>query len=116
MGIFSFTPLDRTITFQRPIADTSFDGPGSGTWEDVATVRANVKDMTVARAERMAEVVSIASRPATVLIRYRDGITADMRILYGDRVMQIVAPPAELGRREALQIMTQDYSSSGNAA
>jgi len=116
MGIFSVTPLDRTITIQRPVADTSFDGSGSGTWEDVATVRANVKDMTIARAERMAEVVNIASRPATILIRHRDGITADMRIIYGDRVMQIISGPAEIGRREALQMTAQDYSSSGNAA
>ena len=116
MGIFSYTPLDRTITFQRPVADTSFDGAGSGTWEHVATVRANVKDMRSARAERMAEVVNVASHPSMILIRYRADITSDMRILYGDRTMQIMAPPVELGRREALELMAQDYSTAGNAA
>ena len=116
MNLFSYTPLDRTITFQRPVADTSFDGAGSGTWVDVATVRANVKDARMAKAERMAEVVNIAARPATIIIRYRDDITPDMRVIYGNRTMQIVGSIVELGRREGLEITGQDYSTAGNAA
>ena len=116
MNLFSYTPLDRTITFQRPVADTNFDGAGSGTWEDVATVRANVQDVLPSRGEKMAEVVNIANRPARIRMRFMPGITADMRIIYGDRTMQIVSGPAELGRHEGLELMAQNYSTSGNAA
>lgn len=108
--------LDRTIIFQRPIADTSFDGGGSGTWEDVAAVRASVLDVLPSRAEAIVQVVDIASRPARIRTRYRSDITPDMRILFGARVMQIVSGPAEIGRREGLELMATDYSTAGNAA
>lgn len=116
MNPFSYTPLDRTITIRKPVASTDFDGAGLGTWVDVATVKANVQDLRMARAERMAEVVNIASRPARILIRYRDDITPDMQIVYGNRTMQIVGSIVELGRREGLELTAQDYSTSGNAA
>jgi SPP1 family predicted phage head-tail adaptor len=108
--------LDRRITFQREVPSTDFDGAGSSSWETVATVSANVQDVLPSRGERMAEVVNIASRPARVRIRYRSDITADMRILYDARVMQIVSGPAELGRREGIELLATDYSTSGNAA
>jgi len=37
-----------------------------------------------------------------------------MRFVMGYRVMQIVAGPAELGRREGLEFMVEDYTSAGN--
>jgi SPP1 family predicted phage head-tail adaptor len=116
MGIFSYTPLDREITFVRALPSSDFDGAGSETTENVATVRANIEDVLPSRGEQMAQVVNIASRPARIRIRYRDDITANMRVIYGARTMEIVAGPAEIGRREGLELMVVEYSTRGNAA
>lgn len=108
--------LDRRIRIERPITDESFDGAGSGTWEHVITVWANVQDALPSRAERLGEGINIASRPARVRMRFREGITPAMRFVMGDRIMQIVSGPAELGRRDGLEFMVEDYSSAGNPA
>lgn len=108
--------LDRRLTIERPIADTSFAGAGSGTWEHVADVWASVVDALPSRGERLADGINVTSRPARVRIRFRTDITADMRFVMGARIMQIVAGPAELGHREGLEFMVEDYSSAGNAA
>ena len=108
--------LNRRISFERPLADDSFDGAGSGAWEPVVTVWANVQDALPSRGERLADGINISSRPARIRIRFRTDITADMRIIYGDRVMQIVGPPAELGRREGLEMMAVEESSPGGGA
>ena len=108
--------LDRRIRIERPIADDSFDGAGSGTWEQVTTVWANVKDALPSRAERLGEGINMAARPARVRMRYRADVTADMRFVMGERIMQIVSGPAELGRREALEFMVEEYNPAGNPA
>lgn len=121
--------LDRWIWIERPIADDALDGAGSGSWEPVDTpIPAGIVDALPSRGERIADGISIASHPARVRIRHRDGITPDMRILIGrwvddgeggivwqtDRVTQIVSGPAELGRREALEFMVEEYRPAGN--
>lgn len=109
--------LDRTIRFERQAeaADDSFSA-GQDAWVTVVTVRAQVQDVMPSRAERAGEAVKIANRPARVRIRWRSDITADMRIVYGSRIMQLLGPPAELGRRQWLEMMAEDYSTAGNAA
>jgi SPP1 family predicted phage head-tail adaptor len=128
MGIIRPGDLDREITFQRKqAAPTSAPVPGGPTnpnfmkagkeaWTDVATVRAEVQEMLPSRGERLVEGMSIAQRPARIRIWYRDDITADMRIIYGTRTMEIMADPIELGRRNGLELMAQDFSTAGNAA
>jgi len=108
--------LDRRVRLERPIADDSIDGAGAGRWKLVAECWANVQDALPSRGDRLGEGINIASRPARVRIRYRDGVTSAMRIVMGDRVMQIVTQPAELGRREALEFMVEDYLPAGNPA
>lgn len=108
--------LDRRIRIERPIPDTSLQGAGSGGWARVAMVWAEVKDALPSRSERLADGINLAARPARIRIRFRQGITPDMRFVLGERIMQIVSGPAELGRREALEFMVEDYSSAGNGA
>jgi len=110
-GIFN-----RRITIERPVADTSFDGAGSGTWAPVASVWASVVDALPSRAERLADGLNIASRPARVRMRFRTDITPAMRFVMGDRIMQIIAGPAEMGFREEIEFMVEDYSTAGNPA
>lgn len=109
--------LRHLIAIERPVADRSIDGAGSGSWELVAKdVRAEIQDALPSRAERLDSGINVASRPARVRMRYRPGITPDMRFVMGARIMQIVAGPAELGTREGLEFMVVDYSTAGNPA
>lgn len=110
--------LDRRIRIERPIADTSPDGAGSGTWALVAKVWAEVQDLLPSRApdEQISGGFSTATQRTRVRIRYRAGITPDMRIVTGGRIMQIVSGPAEIGRRDGLEFMVADYTPAGNPA
>ncbi|SEQ60411.1 Phage head-tail joining protein [Sphingobium sp. YR768] len=58
----------------------------------------------------------MSARPARVRMRFREDITPDMRFIFGSRIMQIVSGPAELGRREALEFMVEEYRPAGNPA
>lgn len=107
---------DKRIEIQRPVADSALDGAGSGTWEEVGKVWANVQDVLPSRGESISDGINIAARPSRIRILYRSDVTSDMRFVIGGRIMQIVSGPAELGRREGLEFMVEEYRPSGNAA
>ena len=122
--------LDKRIRIERPVRGQGLDAAGSGTWEPVAEMAAEVQDMLPSRGERMAEGITVTERPARVRVRYREDINATMRVLIGknvrgddgepewrtDRIAAIVSEPAELGRRQWSEFMVQQYSAPGNAA
>lgn len=113
--------LDRRVRIEKPVADDAFDGAGSGDWQEVATVAASIVDALPSRGERLAEGINVSTRPARVRMRYRADVTAAMRLVEiiggaDGRVMQIVTVPAELGRRDGLEMMVEDYSVAGNTA
>ncbi len=122
--------LNRRIRIERPKADESWDGAGSGSWAPVAEAMAEVQDMIPSRGERLADGINAAARPARVRMQYRAGITSDMRLLIGryrksdsgdmewvtDRIAQIITMPAELGMRDGLEFMIEDYSQAGSSA
>ncbi len=85
------------------------------TWTEFGCVWAEVKDILPSRAERMAEQIQIARRPARIRIRYLAGITPDMRVIIDNRIHQIIAGPSMLGRREAVELMVEEHSSEGAA-
>lgn len=84
-------------------------------WAEFACVWAEVKDILPSRAERMAEQIQIARRPARIRIRYLADITPDMRVMIAGRIHQIIAGPSMLGRREAIELMVEELSSEGAA-
>lgn len=105
--------IDRKTTSQ----DATYGTPVV-TWSELATVYAEVQDVLPSRAEKAGEGIQIASRPARIRMRYRSDITADMRCVLLDRanrVLQIVSGPAEIGRKEGIELMAQEYSSAGDA-
>lgn len=109
--------LDRQIRVEQPVAAEGFRGAGSGTWSTVDDqVYVSIKDLLPSRAEQLGEGISFASRPARIRMRYRTDITAAMRFVEGDRIMQIVAGPAEIGRRDKIEFMVEDYRPAGNPA
>lgn len=130
MSVIDPGELDRRIRIELPVADDSLDGAGSGSWALVCEIAAGVVDMLTSRGERLADGINATNRPARVRIRYRNDVASNMRVLIGrrlrgsdgnaawytDREAQIVTVPAELGRREGLEFMIEDYSPAGNGA
>lgn len=118
MAIASLRPSERTklVAIERPVADGSFDGAGSGTWDPVCKPWVNYQDMLPSRGEKLAEGINVAARPARIRMLFRSDITPDMRFVVDGRPMQIVAGPAELGRREGLEFMVEEYRPAGNPA
>ncbi|WP_241213417.1 head-tail adaptor protein [Sphingomonas sp. ABOLE] len=126
MAIIQPGRLNRRIQIERPVPDTSLDGAGSGTWAAVGSpVWAEVQDQLPSRGERLADGINVAARPARVRMRYRADITSDMRLVLlrkvaaayvPERIMQIITVPAELGFREGLEMMVEDYRPAGNTA
>ncbi|WP_416463967.1 head-tail adaptor protein [Sphingomonas sp. VDB2] len=96
--------------------DTSLKGAGSGKWRLFGISVVNLEDVLPSRGEQVSEGMTTARRPARVRMLYREGITPDMRFVMGDRIMQIVGGPAELGFREGLEFMVEDYRPAGNPA
>lgn len=108
--------LDKLITVERPVAGAGIEGAGSGSWQFVTRVWAEIEDRLPSRAERIDSGINIAARPARVRMDIRDDITADMRFVLGSRVMQIIAGPAIVNEPEAVEFMVEDYSTAGGGA
>ena len=82
-----------------------------------------MQDALPSRGEQLADGIDVAARPARVRIRYRTDISSSMRVLVGrrvpgedgadewltDRTAQIITVPAEIGNREGLEFMVEDY-------
>jgi head-tail adaptor len=108
--------LDKLIRIEAPVAGKGFTDAGSGTWMPVAKVWASIKDSLPSRGERLADGINVAARPARVRMFYRNDLDASMRFVFGGRVMQIIAGPAEIGVQEGLEFMVEEYRPAGNAA
>lgn len=108
--------LRHRITILQQAATTEdLYGTAQIAWVPLATVWAEVQDMLPSRAERIAEGVSVANRPARIRMRYRTDVTTAMRIQHGTRLMQIIAGPAELAGRVGIEVMAEEVSTQGNA-
>ena len=116
MSLDLASKLDTRIRIERKVVthDPQY-GTEQVTWTEFACVWAEVKDILPSKAERMAEQIQIARRPARIRIRYLAGITPDMRVIIAGRVHQIIAGPSMLGRREAIELMVEEHSSEGAA-
>lgn len=117
MAIIDAKDLDREIQFERKMRPAGRGKAGQETWQPIGdAVWAQVRDALPSRSETTDDGLPIATRRARVRLRYRDDITPDMRIQFGTRTMQIIAGPVELGRREGLELMAEDYSTAGTGA
>lgn len=105
--------LDREIVIQSRTSTKDASGRPTTGWADFATVWASVQDMLPSRGERIAEGVNVASRPCRIRMRYRDDITSDMRVTLDGRTLRIVSMPAELGRREGIEIVAEEVTTEG---
>lgn len=81
-----------------------------------ATLWAQIEDALPSRAESVLQGLAVARDQSRVRMRWLDGVDSTMRIVEMDgrqRTLQIIGGPAELGRREFMELMCEQYSSHG---
>jgi len=109
--------LNRRVTILHSAQSQSAkSGAWSASWVPLATVWAEVQDVLPSRSETIADGIEIARRPARVRMRYRTDITSAMRLQYQGREYRIVSGPAELGNRDAIEIIAELLTTEGNEA
>lgn len=82
------------------------DGPGwEDNWQDVATTRAEILPATGGEAFRRG--VERGTQFYRITIRYRDGISTDMRVMWGDKELAIRSAGDPLGTRRELLIVAE---------
>ena len=110
--------LDRRITIQSKTVTQDTDyGTEAITWTTFAArISAQVQDVLPSKSESVQQGMRVATRPARVRIRYRTGITSDMRVIVHsageltNRTMQITGGPAEIGRHEWIEMTCEEYT------
>lgn len=108
--------LDSRVTIeQKSVTQDATYGTEVITWALLATVWAEVRDGLPSRSESVRQGLTQARDQVRVRMRYRADVDSSMRIRLGDRVLQIVGGPAEIGRREYMELMCETYSTTGGA-
>lgn len=79
--------LNRRITLQTRTSTQDTYGQAQDTWTDWATCWAKIESMS--GNEMVAAQAINAELTHKVTIRYRPGVLASMRLLYGDRIFNI---------------------------
>lgn len=104
--------LNKRITLQRSITDKDASGRPVKRWVDVATVWAAVRPLR--GREYHAAAANNAEGTKRVEIRYRKGITTDMRVLYGGRILEINSPPIDPDEQhKELHLMCREWMPGG---
>ena len=75
------------VTIQQATTTRNAVGESTLSWSTFATVWADVQPLSSRETERYAEVVGFMSHK--VRIRYLDGLTSAMRVVYRNRVLEI---------------------------
>lgn len=97
MQPFKYTPrigsgeFRNRITFQEFVSGTDDSGFPVESWQDIKSAWAMIK--TLQGREYFSAAAVQAENTTRFVIRYTQGIDNKMRIKYGDRLFEIVAPP-----------------------
>jgi head-tail adaptor len=110
---------DTLITFQsRTASQNATYGSSTYAWANLAsnpTEWAEVQDILPSRAENISDGIDMRRRPCRVRTLYRSDITGDMRIVFDSRTLKIVSGPVELGRRDGLEMLCEQFTTEGEA-
>ena len=101
----------RRVTFQQRVNTTDSFGQSSVAWTDLFTLWAAVeplsgREILAAGAERAEDMYRI-------VIRYRTGITTQMRIKYGGKVFDITSETDILSKHKETEIMCKSGVNDG---
>lgn len=96
--------LNRRVRIERPVIETLPSGkPVSRGWELVAEVWANIR--VASGKEHIAGGAELASTSASFRIRWRTGLTTDMRLVHAGVVYDITAVLPDLAGREHVDLV-----------
>lgn len=95
--------LDQRVTLQNVVTSRSATGAEVQTWQDVATVYAAVRPIRGREFFAAGETQSAVD--VRVLIRYRDDVTREMRVVHRGKPLDIVSVIDQDSRRESLELM-----------
>lgn len=106
--------LDRRILIEQPVRTADDFGEGEVSWVTVAEVWAEVQDQLLFNNGEASNIdVRQRKLPTRLRIRFREDIDTTMRATLRGRVMQIISI-AELGRRDGLELMAENFSTAGD--
>lgn len=108
--------LDRRVLIEYPVSGQDPDlGTPVITWTELATIWAEVEDVSPSRSEGVKQGLVTARNQTRIRYRYRTDVTSAMRMTVRgpvDRVLQIIAGPAAIGGRFSLsEVMCESVSS-----
>lgn len=100
--------LRHRITLEAPEMTIGAGGEYSQSWEEVATVWAAILPSASGGEDVFGEQLE-SSVSHRITLRYREGITASMRVVFGERLFNIrkVICPEE--RRETLILLAEEH-------
>jgi head-tail adaptor len=106
--------LDRLVRVELKTVTQDPDyGSQIETWTTYITETwASIQDITANNQERTNSDLRQLTRPCRIRMRYFPDIDPTMRLVVldrDDRVLQIVSKPAELGRKEGIEFMCEEY-------
>lgn len=94
--------LDRRVTLQTPTTSVGTLGGHSESWATLATVWANVRDLSGRETFNAQAAGSAVGKVVT--IRWLSGVEAKQRVLLPDGAVARIAWIEEIGRREGLKL------------
>ena len=105
--------LDRFVTVQAKLVTQDPDyGSEIVTWVLHKHAWASILDVTTKMQESTNSDLRQLKQPTRVQMRYDASIDVTMRLVVADtgRILNIVSQPAEIGRREAIEFMAENYT------
>lgn len=102
--------LDRRIRIESRTITKGTHGAPVETWAVVDTVWAELRDVAPSRSEAVKLGMKVATRQTRCRIRYRAGLDSSMRVVWDGANYGIVGGPAEIGRREYLELVLERTS------
>lgn len=109
--------FDQRIRIESKSAtqETAF-GTETVTWGTHATVWAEIRDELPSKSEAVKQGLRVATKRIRIRIWYLSTVTSAMRVVLLDRsnaTLQIIAPPAEIGRKKYMELVCEEYSTAG---
>ena len=93
--------LNKRITFQLQDLDLEDED-----WKDIATTWASINPIS-GKEYYSAETIN-SDLTHKIRLRYRKGITPDMRVIYNDRIFYIISVINEYEKNTMLQLMCRE--------
>lgn len=97
--------LNRRVTIERRVAGQDAIGQPSTTWETVAQTWANIRHPSGLSAIKGDADTSIVK--TSIRIRYRTGLDAGMRVMYGSDAYHIEAVLPDISGREFMDLVCE---------